>query len=90
MKIVTQFNNSVGCVGLPYRIQLCLGERNIRKAVFYCGLLVACRNVKTTREKGNVAKYFGQDCSFSLSVNFAFSVQPTLVSENSPKVSYTD
>lgn len=89
MKIAIQFNNNVGCVGLPYRFHLCLRERNIRKAVFDCGFLVTCRfEVKTTREKGNVAKYFGQDCGFSLSVNFAFAVQPTLVSENSPKVSY--
>ena len=89
MKIAIQFNNSVGCVGLPYTLQLCFGERNIRYAVFDCGLLVTSRfDVTTTREKGNVAKHYGQDCSFPLSVKFAFSVRPTLVSDNSPKVSY--
>ena len=85
MKITIHFNNSVDCVGLPYRLQHFGGERNICEAVFYCGLLVTCRfEVKTTREKGNVAKYYGQDCSSRLSVfcsffdKFAFLVQPTL------------
>ena len=75
MKIAIQFNNSVGCVGLPYTLD--------------CGLLVTSRfDVTTTREKGNVAKHYGQDCSFPLSVKSAFSVRPTLASDNSPKVSY--